>query len=68
LGLGRAARVQSCGAFFLQRNVARTPTTTAVNNVIFGMGLVVLSQMVQAIQLTFEDYFMADLNMKPMQV
>jgi len=39
-----------------------------VNNVIFGMGLVVLSQMVQAVQLTFEDYFMADLNMKPMQV
>lgn len=36
--------------------------------VLYGMGMVVLSQMVQAVQLTFEDYFLADLNMSPMQV
>lgn len=34
----------------------------------YGMGLVVLSQMVQAVQLTFEDYFLADLRMAPLQV
>mmetsp|Transcript_5803 Transcript_5803/g.7837 ORF Transcript_5803/g.7837 Transcript_5803/m.7837 type:complete len:451 (+) Transcript_5803:106-1458(+) len=36
--------------------------------VLLGMGLVVISQMVQAIQLTFEDYFMSDLNLEPLQV
>jgi hypothetical protein len=34
----------------------------------YGMGLVVISQMVQAVQLTFEDYFLADLRMAPLQV
>jgi drug/metabolite transporter (DMT)-like permease len=37
-------------------------------DVMYGMGLVVLSQMVQAVQLTFEDYFLADLRMAPLQV
>lgn len=33
-----------------------------------GMGLIVLSQAVQAAQLTFEDFFMADLCMDPMKI
>jgi drug/metabolite transporter (DMT)-like permease len=33
-----------------------------------GMGLIVLSQAVQAAQLTFEDFFMADLAMDPMKI
>mmetsp|Transcript_38230 Transcript_38230/g.83160 ORF Transcript_38230/g.83160 Transcript_38230/m.83160 type:complete len:450 (-) Transcript_38230:4544-5893(-) len=40
----------------------------SVDAVIMGMGLVVLSQMVQAGQVTFEDYFLANLNMKPMAI
>ncbi len=33
-----------------------------------GMALIVISQAVQAAQLTFEDFFMADLNIAPMKV
>jgi hypothetical protein len=33
-----------------------------------GMGLIVLSQAVQAAQLTFEDFFMADLAMDPLKI
>jgi hypothetical protein len=33
-----------------------------------GMGLIVLSQAVQAAQLTFEDFFMADLSMDPLKI
>lgn len=35
---------------------------------LLGMGLIVLSQAVQAAQLTFEDYFMADLNIEPLKI
>ena len=35
---------------------------------LLGMGLIVLSQAVQAAQLTFEDFFMADLRMDPMKI
>ncbi len=33
-----------------------------------GMALIVISQAVQAAQLTFEDFFMADLDIAPMKV
>eukprot|EP00798_Chlamydomonas_sp_ICE-L_P032201 gene32201-16749_t len=33
-----------------------------------GMGLIVVSQAVQAAQLTFEDFFMADMNIAPMKI
>eukprot|EP00879_Flechtneria_rotunda_P007740 GHRR01008113.1.p1 GENE.GHRR01008113.1~~GHRR01008113.1.p1 ORF type:complete len:344 (+),score=105.70 GHRR01008113.1:147-1178(+) len=35
---------------------------------LLGMGLIVLSQAVQAAQLTFEDFFMADLAMEPLKI
>lgn len=35
---------------------------------LLGMGLIILSQAVQAAQLTFEDYFMADLNIEPLKI
>lgn len=35
---------------------------------ILGMGLVVASQCVQAAQITFEDFFMADMNIPPLKI
>ena len=35
---------------------------------LLGMGLIVASQAVQAAQLTFEDFFMADLDMAPLKI
>ncbi|KIZ00286.1 hypothetical protein MNEG_7674 [Monoraphidium neglectum] len=35
---------------------------------LFGIGLIILSQAVQAAQLTFEDFFMADLDMDPLKI
>eukprot|EP00199_Chlamydomonas_sp_CCMP681_P000784 CAMPEP_0119110376 /NCGR_PEP_ID=MMETSP1180-20130426/29240_1 /TAXON_ID=3052 ORGANISM="Chlamydomonas cf sp, Strain CCMP681" /NCGR_SAMPLE_ID=MMETSP1180 /ASSEMBLY_ACC=CAM_ASM_000741 /LENGTH=458 /DNA_ID=CAMNT_0007096685 /DNA_START=1 /DNA_END=1377 /DNA_ORIENTATION=+ len=42
-------------------------TVTPEQNLI-GMGLIVISQAVQAAQLTFEDFFMADLNIAPAKI
>jgi drug/metabolite transporter (DMT)-like permease len=36
--------------------------------IVRGMGLIVLSQAVQAAQITFEDYFMSALDMSPMKI
>jgi hypothetical protein len=36
--------------------------------VALGMGLIVLSQAVQAAQVTFEDYFMAELSIPAMKI
>ena len=33
-----------------------------------GMGLIVLSQAVQAAQITFEDYFMSEMSIAPMKI
>ncbi|KAL3147971.1 hypothetical protein ABBQ38_014266 [Trebouxia sp. C0009 RCD-2024] len=35
---------------------------------LLGMGLIVASQCVQAAQITFEDYFMADLHIEPLKI
>lgn len=35
---------------------------------ILGMGLIIASQCVQAAQITFEDYFMADLHIEPLKI
>eukprot|EP00877_Chromochloris_zofingiensis_P012180 jgi/Chrzof1/7215/Cz02g15020.t1 len=42
--------------------------TVSTQEMMMGMGLIVLSQAVQAAQLTFEDFFMADLNMQPLKI
>lgn len=36
--------------------------------VAIGMGLIVLSQAVQAAQITFEDYFMSEMSIAPMKI
>ncbi|CAL5222410.1 g4769 [Coccomyxa viridis] len=38
------------------------------SKMLLGMGLIVASQAVQAAQITFEDYFMADLAIEPLQI
>lgn len=38
------------------------------SQILMGMGLIILSQSVQAAQLTFEDFFMADLNIAPLKI
>jgi hypothetical protein len=40
----------------------------STTDMLLGMGLIVASQAVQAAQLTFEDFFMADLDMDPMKI
>ncbi|WIA30810.1 hypothetical protein OEZ86_000868 [Tetradesmus obliquus] len=40
----------------------------STEEMLLGMGLIVASQAVQAAQLTFEDFFMADLAMDPMKI
>lgn len=40
----------------------------STSQMLIGMGLIVLSQAVQAAQLTFEDFFMADLSMDPLMI
>eukprot|EP00878_Enallax_costatus_P024022 GHUV01025609.1.p1 GENE.GHUV01025609.1~~GHUV01025609.1.p1 ORF type:complete len:363 (+),score=95.68 GHUV01025609.1:179-1267(+) len=40
----------------------------STEQMLLGMGLIVLSQAVQAAQLTFEDFFMADLAMEPLKI
>lgn len=40
-----------------------TPAQVAI-----GMGLIVLSQAVQAAQVTFEDYFMSEMSIAPMKI
>ncbi|GBF91089.1 hypothetical protein Rsub_04758 [Raphidocelis subcapitata] len=40
----------------------------STDQMLMGMGLIVASQAVQAAQLTFEDFFMADLAMDPMKI
>ena len=36
--------------------------------IILGMGLIVVSQAVQAAQITFEDYFLSEMNMSAMKI
>eukprot|EP00775_Hariotina_reticulata_P005859 gene5859-6100_t len=40
----------------------------STEEMLMGMGLIVMSQAVQAAQLTFEDFFMADLAMEPLKI
>ena len=42
------------------------PVTQA--QIILGMGLIVVSQAVQAAQITFEDYFLSEMNMSAMKI
>ena len=41
---------------------------TGNGDILFGMLLIVLSQAVQAAQITFEDFFMADLAIPPLKI
>ena len=43
-------------------------TEVSAEQMLWGMGLIVASQAVQAAQITFEDFFMADLNIAPLKI
>ena len=48
-----------------QGSVARPVSQVQI---LSGMGLIILSQAVQAGQITFEDYFMSELSIAPMKI
>uniref|UniRef100_A0A7S3QMG5 EamA domain-containing protein n=1 Tax=Dunaliella tertiolecta TaxID=3047 RepID=A0A7S3QMG5_DUNTE len=52
---------------YLSGEGSATQVITPEQNLL-GIGLIVLSQAIQAAQLTFEDFFMADLNVPPMKI
>jgi hypothetical protein len=40
----------------------------ATTQMLVGMGLIIASQSVQAAQITYEDFFMADLHIAPLKI
>ena len=55
-----------CSSLLSGEGSSTHPVST--EQMLMGMGLIVASQAVQAAQLTFEDFFMADLDMDPMKI
>jgi len=55
-----------CSSLLSGEGSSTHPVST--EQMLMGMGLIVASQAVQAAQLTFEDFFMADLDMEPMKI
>jgi hypothetical protein len=63
-----AAGIAAVGAASLLGGEGSSTHAVSAAQMLAGMGLIVLSQAVQAAQLTFEDFFMADLNMEPLKI
>lgn len=69
-GLGILACVTGIVLVGLASTLAGEGGSKAVSraDIVFGMGLIVASQAVQAAQLTFEDFFMSDLAIEPLKI
>jgi hypothetical protein len=63
-----AVGIGAVGASSLLGGEGSSTHVVSTSEMLTGMGLIVLSQAVQAAQLTFEDFFMADLNMEPLKI
>lgn len=62
------AGISMVGISSLKSGEGSSTHPVSTESMLMGMGLIIMSQAVQAAQLTFEDFFMADLNMEPMKI